>query len=145
MPPVETNRVYMRRLSAKHRNLVLRKTQKDLNIEKTPREPRELTPEQRAELRKRFKNRKTYNDTKFAEAYTKVIDAAQVVAGQVKKSPKVCLRILMQLARIEHSSRKTSLWNAYVALCYEERKKGKLTARPFTHEKLSYHRARDLL
>ena len=130
MPPVETNRVYMRRLSAKHRNLVLRKTQKDVNREKAPREKRrELTAEQRAELRKRFKDRKATNDEKFADAYNKVMDEATKVAGEVGKSPQSCLRILMQLARIEMSSRKTSLWNAYVAICYDERKKGQLETR----------------
>ena len=103
--PVETTRVYMRRLSAKHRNLILRKTQDDLNLPKAPRVHRELTPEQRAELRKRFKNRRSENDEQFTAAYNKVMDAARDVAKAVGKSEKSCLRTLMQLARIIQSGR----------------------------------------
>ena len=127
MPPVETSRVYMRRLSAKHRSLVLKRKQDDLNIKKKQREtePRAtLTPEQRAELRKRFKDRKACNEKAFAKAYKDITDIAEKASGEVGKSPKVCLRILMQLARIQQSARKTSLWNAYVAICFEEREDG---------------------
>ena len=126
--PVETSRVYMRRLSVKHRNLILkRKTQDDLNLKKKGRDGaplRELTPEQRKELRERFKDRKAINSVKVTEAYNKVMDAATVLGGQIGKKPKVCLRLLMQLARVARSERKTSLWNAYVAICYEEGKPG---------------------
>ena len=119
--PVETSRVYMRRLSAKHRNLIIRRTQDDLNLPKSPRVHRQLTPEQRAELRKRFKDRKGVSDVEFTVAYNKVMDAARDVAKAVGKSEKSCLRTLMQLARVIQSGRKTSLWNAYVAICYEQR------------------------
>ena len=126
--PVETTRVYMRRLSVKHRNMLARKNQGDLNLKKLPREPKPqvLTPEQRQELRKRFKDRKKYNDEKFAEAYNKIVVIATDLAKPVGKSPKACLRILMQLARIKRTGRETSLWNAFVSLCFDEEGEGEL-------------------
>lgn len=129
--PVETTRVYMRRLSVKHRNMVVRKYQGELNLQKQKRdvEPRVLTPEQRQELRARFKNRKAYNDEKFTEAYNKVVEVATELSELVGKSPQACLRILMQLARIEQSQRKTSLWNAFLSLCFDEENQGWLDTR----------------
>ena len=116
----------MRCLSVKHRNLILkRKTQDDLNVKKKGREaPRVLSPEQWKELRERFKNRKAINSVMITKAYNEVMDAATKLSGEIGKRPQACLRLLMQLARVARTERKTSLWNAYVAICYEEGKPG---------------------
>ena len=113
-----------------------RQSQDDLLLKKRPRKLRELTPEQREELKQRFKNRKTFNQAKFTVAYNKIVKIAEKLGPDVGKSSKACLRILMQLARIAQAARKTSLWNAYVAICYDERDKGKLATHCFRAEYL---------
>lgn len=125
--PVETSRVYMRRLALQHRHLAIARAQNDLHIKKKKREARKVTPEERKNRMERKKDSDKLQNDKITTAQDTIWNVCVGLSEDLGKTPQYWQRFLMQLLRIATSERKTSRWNAYLSLSLEEVNAGKST------------------
>lgn len=118
----DTNRIYMRRLTAKHRQIPVnkRKTQADLHFKKKKKEIRQLTKAERQTSQKRQQDRKEYANNRVTEVEDLIWNACTGLANDLGRTPEHWKRVLMQNSRLERLARKISHWNAFVAIALDE-------------------------
>ena len=132
--PTETTRVYMRRLSQKHRHIPVSRKQIERHLpplekksDKGKEALRVLTPEERKERAERAKDRQDYIKRKLAEAQSQVWEIAKDLMANLGRTTEHWHQCLMQVARIEQSERMTSSWNAFVSIRLKEINSGQLS------------------
>lgn len=118
--PVETTRVYMRRLAAKQRHIAVKRVQDGVHKKKKKHHFHKLTPEERKERSRKQNEKQNLTDRLLAEARHAIWELAEGLANKLGKMTAHWHQCLMQMARIAKAERKTSRWNAFVSLMLEQ-------------------------
>lgn len=128
---VETSRVYMRRLAAKHRHIQIKRCKKDVHGKKGKRKggKRIRTPEERKLRAKQRKEDTEKEDKLLTEAQLKLWNICVDLAEQLGKGPHHWQHQLMQLARLAAEARKSNRWNVYLSIRLGQINAGKQSGR----------------